>query len=106
MVSTVVRYTTKPERADENQRLVEAVFAELAETAPAGLRYESYRLADGVSFVHVASIDTDDGSNPLVATPAFAAFLSGIADRCSVAPLVCDADKIGAYAADTAAASS
>ena len=30
---------------------VEAVFDELAESRPAGLRYASYRLADGVSFV-------------------------------------------------------
>ena len=29
MTVTVVRYRTKPERADENQALVEAVFAEL-----------------------------------------------------------------------------
>ena len=29
MKSTVVRYQAKPERADENQRLIEAVFAEL-----------------------------------------------------------------------------
>lgn len=104
MGATVVRYTTKPERAEENQALVEAVFAELAETAPTGLRYETYRLADGVSFVHVASIDTDDGSNPLAATPAFAAFLRGIADRCSEAPLALEATKIGSYAAGTPAA--
>jgi hypothetical protein len=98
MGSTVVRYKTKPDSADENQRLVEAVFAELADTAPAGLRYESYRLADGVTFVHVATIDTDDGSNPLTATPAFATFLQGIADRCSEPPVALDANRIGGYA--------
>jgi hypothetical protein len=101
MSSTVVRYKTKPERADENQALVEAVFAELAETAPAGLTYESYRLADGVSFVHVASIDTDGGSNPLTSTPAFATFLQDIADRCSEPPVAVGANKIGAYVAGT-----
>jgi hypothetical protein len=104
MGTTVVRYKAKPERADENQALVEAVFAELAETAPAGLTYETYRLADGVSFVHVASIDTEDGSNPLTATPAFAAFLQGIADRCSEPPVAVGANKIGAYLAGTSAA--
>ncbi|MDT5048085.1 MAG: hypothetical protein QOG75_3973, partial [Mycobacterium sp.] len=53
MGTTVVRYKTKPERAEENQALVEAVFVELAQTAPEGLTYTSYRLADGVTFVHV-----------------------------------------------------
>jgi hypothetical protein len=101
MSSTVVRYKTKPERAEENQALVEAVFAELAETAPPGLTYETYRLDDGVSFVHVASIDTDDGSNPLTSAPAFTTFLQGISDRCSEPPIAVNANKIGAYAPGT-----
>ena len=65
MTVTVVRYRTRPERADENQELVEQVFGELHATAPEGLRYASFRLDDGVSFVHVAEVDTDDGANPL-----------------------------------------
>jgi hypothetical protein len=50
----VVRYRTTAETADENQRLVQAVYAELAEQRPEGLQYATYRLADGVTFVHVA----------------------------------------------------
>jgi hypothetical protein len=99
MSSTVVRYKTKPERADENQALIEAVFAELAEAAPAGLSYESYRLDDGVSFLHVASIETDDGANPLTSTTAFATFLQGIGDRCTEPPIAVNANKIGSYVA-------
>ena len=37
-VTKVVRYRTKPEHADENARLIEGVFAELAELEPDGLR--------------------------------------------------------------------
>lgn len=68
---TVVRYKTKPDRADENQALVEKVFAELDAERPDGLRYQTFRLEDGVTFVHVASIETPDGANPLAAVPAF-----------------------------------
>jgi hypothetical protein len=32
-----IRYTTKPDATDENQRVVEQVFAELAEKMPVGL---------------------------------------------------------------------
>ena len=39
MKTIVVRYQTKPERADENQRLIEAVFAELDERKPKGFTY-------------------------------------------------------------------
>ena len=102
----VVRYTTKPERAEENQALIEAVFVELAENKPAGLHYASYRLADGVSFIHVASVDTDDGSTPLIAMPAFGAFLQGVGERCSVLPVSAEATLVGAYSADTPVARS
>ncbi|MGZ4704202.1 MAG: hypothetical protein ACXWCM_04975, partial [Acidimicrobiales bacterium] len=88
MAVTVVRYRTRPDRADENQALVEEVFAELAEHRPEGLRYATLRLEDGVTFVHVASTDTPDGSNPLASTEAFDAFQREIADRCDEGPLV------------------
>ena len=65
MSEVVVRYKVKPERVDENERLIERVYAELAESDPGGLRYATFRLEDGVSFVHVASIDGEDGRNPL-----------------------------------------
>ena len=53
MTATVVRYQAKPDRADENQQLIEAVFADLAAREPQGFTYQVFRLEDGVSFVHV-----------------------------------------------------
>ena len=53
--ANVVRYTARsPEAADENSRLIQQVFAELAAEDPGSLRYAAFRLADGVSFVHVS----------------------------------------------------
>jgi hypothetical protein len=79
-VSTiVVRYRPEADRADENQALVEAVFAELAETDPGGVRYATLRLADG-TFVHIAEVEADP--NPLASNAAFARFQDGIMDRC------------------------
>jgi len=97
MSVTVVRYTTKPECADENQALIEQVFAELATAAPEGLRYASFRLADGVSFVHVASVETSDGANPLTTTPAFTEFVRQIGERAVEPPAASDATMIGSY---------
>src|SRR3954471_18928126 len=94
---TVVRYTTKPERADENQALIEKVFVELDAERPSGLRSASFRLADAVSFVHVAAIDADDGANPLTQTPAFVEFLRDIADRCEEGPVASDGTVVGSY---------
>lgn len=93
----VVQYRTKPDRAEENQALIEKVFADLAQAEPAGLEYTAFRLADGVSFLHVASVETADGSNPLTASTAFAAFTEGISDRCDDAPAASGATVVGSY---------
>ena len=58
MKATVVRYQAKADRADENQRLIEAVFAQLDEQEPQGFTYKVFRLEDGVSFVAAR----DDGT--------------------------------------------
>jgi hypothetical protein len=97
MSVTVVRYRTKPDRGDENQALIEKVFQELKATQPPGLRYTSLRLEDGVSFVHVAIVDTADGSNPLGATAAFQQFTRDIAERCDEPPVASAATEVGHY---------
>jgi len=91
----VVRYRTNPQDAEENARLIRDVFAELAAGQPAGLRYASFRLDDGVSFVHVAVVDGDH--NPLSDSAAFAKFQSGISDRCADGPAASDATVVGSY---------
>ncbi|HEY7946341.1 MAG TPA: hypothetical protein VID75_01625 [Acidimicrobiales bacterium] len=97
MSVVVVRYRTKPERAEENAALIEKVFGELNAENPEGLRYASFRLADGVSFVHVASIETKDGTNPLNASPAFAEFQREIGDRLEDGPYPSGATVVGSF---------
>ena len=45
--ATIVRYTTCPGSADENETLIKAVFAQLAEQMPDWLRNVAIRLDDG-----------------------------------------------------------
>jgi hypothetical protein len=98
MPNVVVRYQAKPDVADENQRLIEAVFADLERLEPAGFTYKVFRLADGVSFVHVL-IEHEGVDNPgsLQEVPAFQAFSADIADRCEVPPLAMAATVVGGY---------
>jgi hypothetical protein len=91
----VIRYTTKPECAEENERLIRAVFAELAKTKPEGMSYNAFRLGDGVSFLHVAVFDGEE--NPLSASAAFGAFQSGIAERVTEGPTPSEATVVGSY---------
>lgn len=94
--NVIVRYRTRPDAADENARLVEAVYAALAEQQPANFSYSTYRLQDGVTFVHVAR--HDDGANPLPDLPAFVAFQRELRDRCDELPAPSEATVVGSYA--------
>ena len=80
MSTAVIRYQTRPEAAEENRRLIEEVFAQLAATAPPGLHYSTFRLADGVTFVHVV-----DGEG-LTELEAFQEFQRAIQDRLANGP--------------------
>lgn len=98
MKTIMVRYKTSQAQAAANEALVRAVFAELGAERPAGLRYASYRLADG-AFVHVATVERLD-ENPLTALPAFKAFQRDLRARCEEPPVITEMSPIGVYAAD------
>ena len=97
MRRTVVRYKVRPEAAEENAALVRAVYRELAALGPAGFRYATYRLEDGVGFVHVAEWE-GEGRPPLLSLAAFAAFQEGIGERCAEGPVALGAELVGRYA--------
>ncbi len=71
-----------------------AVFAELAEERPAGLRYSCFLMDDGVTFVHVASQAGELGPPDF---PAFKAFQAGHAGRVVAPPVVSSMREIGGY---------
>jgi quinol monooxygenase YgiN len=95
--NVIVRYRVTPARVEENADLVRAVYAELQEAAPPGLRYATFLEADGVSFVHVASHDDEAGANPLPQLPAFQRFQERLGERCDEPPVVTEMRQIGAY---------
>jgi hypothetical protein len=84
MRRVMVQYTVKPDRAAENEELVRSVFDELVRTRPDGLRYATFQLPNGVSFLHLA--ETEDDRDPLAGVQAVQHFRRGIADRCDEAP--------------------
>ena len=95
METRVIRYQTKIESADENAQLIAAFFAELAEGKVTGIRYEALRLDDGVTFVHIATLDGEN--NPLMSSPAFAAFQSGLGGRLEEGPYPATATVVGSH---------
>ena len=101
MKITVVRYKVKADRAQENVDFITAVFAELKEKSPPGLSYASFKLDDGVSFIHGAAVDDDVENNPLPQMDAFKRFAADIKDRCEDPPVASSASVVGAFNAFT-----
>jgi hypothetical protein len=91
----IVQYTTSPATADQNQQLIERVFAELRELRPDGFSYGSLRLDDGVSFVHLGQANGVE--TPLNRLDAFHRFQEGIGDRITGPPVRSEATILGTY---------
>src|ERR1700691_4828004 len=96
MRQVAVRYTVKAGQAEANEELVQAVYEELAKVKPDGFRYATFRLDDGLTFLHVALYDEGAG-NPLGSIGAFQRFTEGIAERCDVAPQAHEMTPVGSY---------
>ncbi|MGZ4769695.1 MAG: hypothetical protein ACXVLX_13720, partial [Ilumatobacteraceae bacterium] len=94
----VTRYSTSsPDAADENQRRVEGVFAELAETKPDNVSYIVLRLADD-SFVHLSFHGHGhDDFNPIAGLASFKHFGDDHASRREGAVNQQEAKLVGAY---------
>jgi hypothetical protein len=96
MKQIVVRYKTKPEKAEENARLIEKVFQELRAKSPDGVRYLALKLADG-SFIHFSTAETEDGTSPIPKLEAFRSFQTDIKERCIEPPQSSDVTIVGNY---------
>ena len=92
----MVRYTVAPDQVAHNEELLRALFAELGEQRPDGLRYEAFKLADGVSFVHLVSHDKP-GRGPVPHLAALKAFHAGLHERCEQRPVRTELTELGAY---------
>lgn len=96
-MKSLIRYKTKPESADENQRLVEKVYEELAARDPGGVHYTTLRLEDGVTFMHLFTTDSDDAANTLGGIAAFAEFQRHLSQRCVEPPVAQPVVVVGSY---------
>jgi hypothetical protein len=90
-----VRYRAKPDQAERNAELIRAVYEELHSADPAGMRYATFRLDDGVTFVHIAEFDGEE--NPLGKLDAFKEFQRDIEARCDEPPVAMQADQVGSF---------
>jgi hypothetical protein len=95
MRRVMVRYKVKPDQVAVNEQLVRDVYEELHGTSPGGFHYGTFKLEDGVTFVHIASQEGEQ--NPLADVAAFQRFQENIRDRCDEPPVVAVLDEVGSF---------
>ena len=76
---TMVRYTTKPEATEENERLSQAVFDEVRRNQPEGIAYALFR--NGDEFVHLFVNLKEDSSDALTGLASFDRYQENIGAR-------------------------
>jgi quinol monooxygenase YgiN len=97
MKRVIVQYTVKPEAVEENEALVLAVYDELRRREPSTLRYATFVLEDGATFVHVAEDEAADGGSTLQQLEAFQRFRANLRERCVIPPASGAVRAIGTY---------
>jgi hypothetical protein len=96
MGSSMVRYKLLPDRAAENEELVQAVYEQLNRERPDGLQYATFKLPDGVSFMHLV-FESDQPGRILNEFAAFKAFAAEVASRCEEPPVATELTIVGSY---------
>jgi hypothetical protein len=95
MRRVLIRYRLKPDQVERNEELVRAVYEELHRAAPSGFRYVTFKLEDGVSFMHISESEGEE--SPLADISAAKEFQQGIADRCEEPPVISQLTEVGLY---------
>lgn len=89
------RCKVKPGEVARNLELLRAAFAEFAQVKPGGLRYATYQLEDGVTFVGFVDMAGDPAA--LRDLPAFQAYRSTLEARCVEPPVMTMLHEVGSY---------
>ena len=92
----MVRAKIREENVADARAAVEKVIQALEQTQPAGVRYASSLLTDGVTFVALVKLE-DDGSHPLRALPAYAEMVENLKQWYDGPPAVDRMTVTGSY---------
>ena len=95
MTRVMIRYKLKREEAERGPEPFRAVFEEIESVRPDDLRYASFRLEDGVSFVSL--VETGGGPGPLPKSDVFRRYRAALDARCEEPPAMTELHGVGSY---------
>lgn len=97
MKKVVIRYKVHADKVTLNETLVKAVYKQLHEENLEGFQYITFKMEDGVSFIHIAFSDNEQANKAFSNLPAFKNFQTDIKDRCKELPVVTPVAVIDHY---------
>jgi quinol monooxygenase YgiN len=89
----IARFRVRPAEVAAAERAIIEFVARVADE-PGTLRYESFREADGVSYVHVMTFADDAAEEAHRGTEHVKKFVADLYPRCEVQPVFTDLKKI------------
>ncbi len=78
MKAVYVKYQVDPSFADTNADNIRKVMSDLRESGSDGVRYQSFRQSDGVTFVHFGMYRDEASLEKFTSSPSFQAFQSAL----------------------------
>ena len=95
----MIRTQVRPDRVGDVEAAVQKTFAAIEAAQPAGVRYASTKLADGVTFVVLLELagDVAPGDNPLNAIPEFAELQANLKEWLAGPPTGEPLQIVGSY---------
>ena len=95
LTRVMIRYKPKREEAEREPELLRVVYEEIESVQPDDLRYASFRLEDGVSFV--SFVETGGGPGPLPRLEVFRRYRAALDARCEETPVMTEPHGVGSY---------
>jgi len=86
MKAVYVKYQVEPSFAETNAANIRKVMSDLRESGSDGVRYQSFRQSDGVTFVHFGMYRDETALEQFTSTPSFQAFQSALKGSKPVQP--------------------
>jgi hypothetical protein len=86
MKTVMVQYTAKPEFVETNRSNISNVMAELRRVNDAGIKYSTFILEDGQTFIHFALFRDEDGQKKLNELESFKKFGAELKASGPIAP--------------------
>lgn len=86
MKAVHVTYQVDPSFAEANAENIRRVMRDLRESGSDGIRYQSFRQSDGVTFVHFGMYKDEAALERLTSLPSFQAFQAALKESGPVQP--------------------